>query len=121
MRADGYTVQEIADVEGCGLATVDRARKRLEARRERELEAGEERDCAARDDGGLDFEDCRTPEDVMRLDDLQLFRLMRRGCLPDDHPAVKALAEAHERGFRWPKSEPTDPVSSDWRGRDADW
>lgn len=121
MRADGYTVQEIADIEGCGLATVDRARKRLEARREREreLEAGDEMDCAARDDGGLDFEDARTPEDIARLDDLQIYRLTHsRGYLPDDHPAVLALDKAHAAGFRWPPvSEPvTYPVGEGVEG-----
>jgi hypothetical protein len=53
MRADGHTVQHIADTMECGLATVDRALKRLVARRRRlspdldlEAEMGAEVDAA---------------------------------------------------------------------------
>lgn len=76
MRADGHTVQDIADSVGCGLATVDRALKRLVARRRRlspaldlEAELGDEVDAALAeyDDGRMRAADARSAADVMNL------------------------------------------------------
>src|SRR5262249_14082610 len=64
MRADGYTFQEIADSVGCGLATVDRALKRLAARMaDDDDEDGLGVDAVlAQYDGGLRCEDVRSAE-----------------------------------------------------------
>ena len=76
MRADGHGFQDIADAEGCGLATVDRSLKRLLTSPWEEA-FGEELDAAlARyNDGSMACEDVCTAEDVFKLNDLQLFRL----------------------------------------------
>jgi IS30 family transposase len=85
MRAQGFTFQEIADAVGCGLATVDRALKRLAARMaDDEDEDFVGPDAALAQYDGLRCEDVTKPEQVAELNALELFRL---GHLPPDHPA----------------------------------
>jgi hypothetical protein len=123
MRAEGYTFQEIADAVGCGLATVDRALKRLAARMTSEDEDDVQADeaLARYDDQSMHCADVRTAEDVRRLNDLELYRM---SFLPAGHPAFTAMEEAYAQGWRWPVSpKPTYPVGDttlDWAGR-ADW
>jgi hypothetical protein len=106
MRADGHTVQHIADTMECGLATVDRALKRLVARRRRlspdldlEAEMGAEVDAALSEyvDQSMKGQDARSAEDVMGLNALEYYRLCH---LPAEHPAQKARAAAHETGWK---------------------
>ncbi len=96
MRAEGYTIQEIADAVGCGLATVDRALKRLVARQL--MLAGEVDKALARyADDGLRAEEVTSPEDIERLSDLEFWRL---GFLPPSHPARQADSTAALYGYQ---------------------
>lgn len=114
MRADGHGFQDIADAEGCGLATVDRSLKRLLTSPWEEA-FGEELDAAlARyNDGSMACEDVCTAEDVFKLNDLQLFRL---GHLPEGHPGPAARRELYAAGWRVvPSAERADKWTVEWR------
>jgi Homeodomain-like domain len=106
MRAAGHTIRDIADAVGCGVATVDRALKRLvtapwEEGLDDEEEFGGQLDAALARyaDGSMACADARTPEDVAQLNDLEYFRL---GHLPPDHPAKVANGELMAAGWRHP-------------------
>ncbi len=125
MRADGHKIQHIADTVGCGLATVDRALKRLVARERRldeELADDVDAVLARYDEQSLHAEDVTRPEQIPQLNDLEWFRL---GHLRMDHPARRAAELAAAARYRRPAPpEPTYLVgagSMDLRDRDADW
>ena len=97
----GESVRGIARAVGLAPTSVHRViaeyRRAKEATPlERELDAL----FAKLDDEGMDFEDARTPEDVMRLDNLQLFRL-ERAQLPANHPTIRAWEAAKAAGWNW--------------------
>lgn len=129
MRADGATVQSIADTVGCGLATVDRALKRLVKQQRRlspqddlEAELGAEVDAALAvyAGGSMKAADARTAEDIKGLNDLEFFRMRH---LPADHPAQVACAALFETGWRRPPVEPLHDPRDDgqsWRAGIAD-
>ncbi len=98
------------------MVTVDRALKRLVARRRRlspeldlEAEVGAEVDAALSEyaAGNMKAADARTIEDVMGLNALEFFRLCH---LPADHPAQEARRAAHATGWRM---MPNDYASDD--------
>ena len=124
MRAEGYTIQEIADSVGCGLATVDRALKLLAARMADDDDGlGAELDAVlARYYRGLRCEEVRSADDVPKLNDLELYRL---GFLPADHPARAAVA-AGVGGWRWPAHFTPEAAASlcsgvKWLSITPDW
>jgi hypothetical protein len=77
LRAEGYGFQEIADAEGCGLATVDRAIKRLVKRQPDDLDDDLDTDAvlARYTDGSMRAADARTGQDVKQLNNLEYWRL----------------------------------------------
>jgi hypothetical protein len=101
----GESVRGIARAVGlaptsvhCVIAEYRRAKEATPL--ERELDPELDALFAKLDDEGMDFEDARTPEDVMRLDNLQLFRL-ERAQLPANHPAIRAWEAAKAAGWNW--------------------
>lgn len=103
-RQDGHTIRDIAAALGMGIASVHRALERLarhqrQSSPEQELERELDAVLAKYDDGGLQAEDVRIPEDVERLNELERYTLR---FFDPDSPQRRALAD-------WVASHPQPP------------
>jgi hypothetical protein len=103
MRSAGHTVREIAETVGCGVATVDRALKRLVHApwADGEFEADLDVALARYDDDGLRHEEVESVEDIIRLNALEYFRLRN---LPLDDPRRELWGAALASGWQHPST-----------------
>lgn len=119
IRRHGAGEKERSIARGLGLArtSVHRVIEQYQAAQEL-VDSGEDLNSeyaalVSKYEGGLACEDARTPEDIFKLNDLELFRL---GHLPADHPGPAARRELYAAGWRVvPSAERVDEWTVEWR------